>query len=68
MTRTGGPEKLDGRIIAIASVVVIGAIMSILDSTITAVAIVPAIVLAIRVRGPAPAAAAPEPPRAAQAA
>ncbi len=39
MTQTGGPEKLDGKIIAIASVVVIGAIMSILDTTIVNVAL-----------------------------
>ncbi len=39
MAQTGGQEKLDGKIIAIASVVVIGAIMSILDTTIVNVAL-----------------------------
>jgi MFS family permease len=39
MAQTGGREKLDGKIIAIASVVVIGAIMSILDTTIVNVAL-----------------------------
>jgi EmrB/QacA subfamily drug resistance transporter len=39
MAQTGGRERLDGKIIAIASVVVIGAIMSILDTTIVNVAL-----------------------------
>jgi MFS family permease len=39
MAQTGGTDKLDGAIIAVASVVVIGAIMSILDTTIVNVAL-----------------------------